>query len=154
MDRILPSPHLRPLPRPLAVHTGDAEAPTDPPWNLTLIDAARVWQELGVRGLGVVIGQSDSGVQFDHPQLLPGYRGRNADHSFSHDYNWLDPWSHTPAPVDFDGHGTHTLGTVAGATVGVAPDATWFACANLQRNLGNPARLSGLYAVHAGALST
>jgi subtilisin family serine protease len=27
-----------------------------------------------------------------------------------------------------------------GAQVGVAPDATWFACANLVRNLGNPAK--------------
>jgi subtilisin family serine protease len=29
---------------------------------------------------------------------------------------------------------------VLGKTVGVAPGATWFACANLARNLGNPAR--------------
>ena len=31
------------------------------------------------------------------------------------------------------------LGRVLGNTTGVAPDATWIACANLQRNLGNPA---------------
>ena len=38
-----------------------------------------------------------------------------------------------------DGHGTHTLGSILGDSVGVAPGATWFACANLARNLGNPA---------------
>ena len=59
--------------------------------------------------------------------------------SGGHDYAWFDTWSHTPEPVDYGGHGTHTLATVAGNTTGVAPDATWIACANLQRNLGNPA---------------
>jgi subtilisin family serine protease len=56
-----------------------------------------------------------------------------------HDYNWLDPWQGAPAPYDESGHGTHTLGTVLGEHVGIAPGATWFACANLVRNLGNPA---------------
>lgn len=35
-------------------------------WNLTLIEANRVWQEYNVTGEGIVIGQSDSGVQWDH----------------------------------------------------------------------------------------
>ena len=61
--------------------------------------------------------------------------GSNGDN----DYAWFDPWSHTPAPVDYGGHGTHTLASVLGNSTGVAPDATWIACANLQRNLGNPA---------------
>ena len=33
-----------------------------------------------------------------------------------------------------------TLGTAVGRSVGVAPDATWIACVNLPRNLGNPPR--------------
>jgi subtilisin family serine protease len=82
-----------------------------------------------------VIGQSDSGVEVDHPELADAYRGREA----GSDYNWFDPWSQTPAPVDYGGHGTHTLGSVLGNSTGVAPDATWIGCANLQRNLGNPA---------------
>jgi subtilisin family serine protease len=41
--------------------------------------------------------------------------------------------------VDNMGHGTHTLGTALGDIVGVAPDAAWFACRNLARNIGNPA---------------
>lgn len=56
-----------------------------------------------------------------------------------HDGYWLDPWRGTAVPGDSSGHGTHTLGSVLGNSVGVAPDAQWFACANLVRNLGNPA---------------
>ncbi len=62
-----------------------------------------------------------------------------ADSEGDNNYAWFDPWSHTSSPVDYGGHGTHTLGSVLGNTTGVAPDATWIACANLQRNLGNPA---------------
>lgn len=134
VDRILSSPRLRPLDE-LPTDRGDLPAPTEPQWNLTNIGADRVWAELGVRGEGIVVGQSDSGVQWDHPELIEGYRGRNGDHA----YNWLDPWGHTPAPTDFSGHGSHTLGSVLGQNVGVAPAATWFACANLTRNVGNPA---------------
>jgi subtilisin family serine protease len=90
---------------------------------------------LGVTGEGIVVGQSDSGVQGDHPELLDSYRGNGG----SHDYNWFDPWFHTTEPVDSGGHGTHTLGSVLGNSTGVAPDAEWFGCVNLARNLANPA---------------
>lgn len=134
VDRILPSPRLRPLPAPLDPGQG-TELPASHAWNLRQIEADRVWDELDVRGSGIVIGQSDSGVDAAHLELADGYRGQGGNN----DYAWFDPWSHTPAPVDYGGHGTHTLATVAGNTTGVAPDATWIACANLQRNLGNPA---------------
>ncbi|HFQ94387.1 MAG TPA: peptidase S8, partial [Anaerolineae bacterium] len=133
--RVIPSPVLRPVPENLPLPSQPASAPAEPDWNLTNIGAERVWQEFGVRGQGIVIGQSDSGVQWDHPELLDGYRGREGNH----DGNWLDPWNGSPAPADAGGHGTHTLGSVLGNNVGVAPDAEWFACANLYRNLGNPA---------------
>ncbi|MDD5368249.1 MAG: S8 family serine peptidase, partial [Anaerolineaceae bacterium] len=54
------------------------------------------------------------------------------------DFNWIDPWNQSPSPVDVGGHGTHTLGIMAGARTGIAPGATWFGCVNLARNLGNP----------------
>jgi subtilisin family serine protease len=135
VDRIIDSPHLRPLPAPVSVSTGDQPAPTQPPWNITSIGADRVWSELHVTGKGIVVGQSDSGVDGAHPALRDGYRGRNGHN----DFNWLDPWNDTQAPTDIGGHGTHTLGSILGRNgIGVAPDAEWFACVNLARNLGNP----------------
>lgn len=139
---VLPSPVLRPLPAAASspfdeLLLGDDDtAPTEPPWNLRAIGADRVWRELGVTGAGIVIGQSDSGADFTHPELAATYRGRDGNH----DANWFDPWYGTTAPTDTGGHGTHTLATVLGQQVGVAPDATWFACANLPRNLGSPAK--------------
>jgi subtilisin family serine protease len=134
VERVLDSPTLRPA--ELAPATSPRrEPPAEPPPNLTLIRASDVWSELGVRGAGIVVGQSDSGVQWDHPELRDSYRGGEGDH----DYHWLDPWLDRRIPYDYSGHGTHTLGTVLGNNTGVAPDATWFACANLVRNLGNPA---------------
>jgi len=135
VDRVIPSPVLRPVPENLPLPSQPGSAPAEPEWNLTNIGADRVWREFGVRGQGIVVGQSDSGAQWDHPELRDSYRGRGG----SHDGNWLDPWNGSAAPSDFSGHGTHTLGSVLGNSVGVAPDAEWFACANLYRNLGNPA---------------
>jgi subtilisin family serine protease len=135
VDRILHSPVLRPLYAPMPAARGSASAPSAPQWNLTSIGADRVWREFDVRGEGIVVGQSDSGVQWDHPELASAYRGKDG----THDYNWYDPWNHSAEPHDINGHGTHTLGSVLGETVGVAPGATWYGCSNLARNLANPA---------------
>jgi subtilisin family serine protease len=137
VDRILDSQHLRPLPAPVPISTGTKPAPAEPQWNITSIGADRVWNELGVTGKDIVVGQSDSGMQGDHPALRDGYRGRDGQD----DYNWLDPWNHTRKPSDIGGHGTHTLGSILGrGGIGVAPGADWFGCVNLARNLGDPAR--------------
>lgn len=135
VDRILDNPILRPLPQPVPAARGNSSAPLGPQWNLTLIHADQVWKELGVNGKGIVVGQSDTGAQGDHPELAEGYRGKDGQN----DYNWFDPWNGSPRPVDIVGHGTHTLGSILGKNVGVAPGASWIACVNLARNLGNPA---------------
>lgn len=134
VDRVLDSPVLRPLPQAVPPVRGYETKPETPDWNLRLIGADRVW-ELGIKGEGVVIGQSDSGVQGNHPELADSYRGKDG----AQDYNWFDPWNRTTSPTDIGGHGTHTLGTVLGNSVGVAPEASWIGCVNLARNLGNPA---------------
>ncbi|HEU5100039.1 MAG TPA: S8 family serine peptidase [Roseiflexaceae bacterium] len=140
VDRILDSPRLRPLPDVQSdgeesPEAGSGTAPTGPQWNIRMIGADRVWDELGVNGQGIVIGESDSGVQGDHPALRDSYRGRDGQN----DYNWLDPWNGSRAPIDGGGHGTHTTGTIVGAGgVGVAPGAQWIGCVNLARNLANP----------------
>jgi hypothetical protein len=140
VDRVVPNPVLRPLPEPLEAQRGALPPPDETPWNLTMINADRVWQELNVRGAGVVIGLMDSGVQWDHPELRDSYRGVRSDGAVVHEYNWYDPWGESPEPVDYSGHGTFTLSAAVGNRVGVAPDATWIACVNLARNVGNAAR--------------
>ena len=138
VDHIIPSPVMRPVPEALFLPSPPSAGPSGPDWNLTNIGADRVWNELGITGAGIVIGQSDSGADFNHPELLDSYRGLN-DGQLFHDGNWFDPWQATTSPTDDNGHGTHTLGTILGNSTGVAPDAQWFACANLDRNLANPA---------------
>jgi subtilisin family serine protease len=134
VDRVLRSQRLRPLPAagaPLAATGG--LTPDRPEWNIALLGAGRVWDELGITGAGVVVGIADSGVDGDHPALAGGFRG-GAD-------SWLDPWNGTVVPTDRNGHGTHTLGSAVGrGGIGVAPGARWAGCANLDRGLGNPAR--------------
>jgi subtilisin family serine protease len=136
VERVVDSPILRPLPREIPQSTGAVGSPSEIPWNLRMIGADRVWQELNITGEGIIIGQADTGVQADHTELADSYRGRDGA---GHDFNWFDPWYHTTTPYDISGHGTHTLGTVLGNQVGVAPDAEWIGCVNLGRNLGNPA---------------
>jgi len=137
VDRVIPSPRLRPAaPTGALAATGGQSAPTGVQWNVSMIGADKVWNEFGVRGKGIVVGQSDSGADVNHPELHDSYRGNTEGNN----YNWFDPWNGKPAPYDENGHGTHTLGTILGKNgIGIAPDATWFACANLVRNLGDPA---------------
>ena len=137
VDRVIPSPRLRAAPEDLASPGFEAAPPEDYiGWNIQLIGADRVWEEFGVRGDGIVVGQSDSGVDGNHPLLEKQYRGYNG----SNDYNWFDPWDATSSPNDEGGHGTHTLGSILGSNgIGVAPDAQWIGCVNLDRNLANPA---------------
>ena len=136
VDRTLYNPRLRPMPEPPPFEPGDAEPPAETPWGIEAIGAPRVWKELGVTGEGVVVGQSDSGADATHPVIAGNYRGRDTGPT----YNWYDPWTGSAEPTDGNGHGTHTIGTaVGGQNIGVAPGATWFACTNLARNLGNPA---------------
>ncbi|MEV1012725.1 S8 family serine peptidase [Micromonospora sp. NPDC049801] len=129
--RVLISQRLRPLPAPAGQTRGTAPAPTGPEWNIRQLGADRVWSQLGATGAGIVVGSSDSGVDGSHPALRPGFRGG--------DDSWYDPWDGTRAPNDQGGHGTHTVGSAVGRNgIGVAPDAQWVGCVNLDRNLGSP----------------
>jgi subtilisin family serine protease len=119
-------------------------------WNIQYINAPVVWQQ-GIRGAGFVVANADTGVQWDHPALKTQYRGWDGS-AASHNYNWFDAITATgsscggksPFPCDDNGHGTHTTGTAVGwdqATryIGVAPEAKWIACRNMDRGFGTPA---------------
>ncbi|WP_230688700.1 S8 family serine peptidase [Micromonospora sp. WMMC415] len=101
-------------------------------WGIANINADDVWSRYGVKGAGITVANIDTGVQFDHPALVASYRGNNGDGTFDHNYNWFDAaGTCAAAPCDGDGHGTHTMGTMAGADganqIGVAPDVRWIA---------------------------
>ncbi len=102
-------------------------------WGVANINADDVWDEFGTTGEGIVVGNIDTGVQFDHPALASKYRGNNGDGTFDHNYNWFDAaGSCATAPCDTNGHGSHTMGTMVGDDgganqIGVAPGATWIA---------------------------
>ena len=117
-------------PRPLPDPAGDESAPAEPQWNITSIGADRVWNELGVTGQGIVVGQSDTGVDGQHPALRDGYRGRGSSGRRLQLARPLE--RHSPRPTDVGGHGTHTLGSAVGrGGIGVAPGAEWMGCVNL-----------------------
>ncbi|MEW2384676.1 S8 family serine peptidase [Micromonospora sp. NPDC047707] len=101
-------------------------------WGIANINADDVWSRYGVKGAGITVANIDTGVQFDHPALVTSYRGNNGDGTFDHNYNWFNAaGTCAAAPCDGDGHGTHTMGTMAGADganqIGVAPDVRWIA---------------------------
>ncbi|SDC66926.1 carboxypeptidase regulatory-like domain-containing protein [Actinokineospora iranica] len=134
---LAPQTYQLPTPAP-----GKEEAEVDAvEWGLAAIDADDVWSGFGVRGEGVVVGNIDSGVQFDHPALVGKYRGNAGGGTFDHAYNWFDPSRVCPtaAPCDNNGHGTHTMGTMVGDDgaanqIGVAPGARWIAAKGCESN--------------------
>jgi serine protease AprX len=121
--------------------------------NVARIRAPDVWAH-GATGQGIVVGDADTGVVWDHPALKPHYRGWNGT-SVSHDYSWHDAihdghtgnpcGSDAPAPCDDNGHGTATASLAVGDDgvgnqVGVAPGAKFIACRNMDQGAGTPAR--------------
>ncbi|MFF7339858.1 S8 family serine peptidase [Streptomyces sp. NPDC008163] len=103
-------------------------------WNVESIGAPKVWDELGVRGDGIVVAGIDTGVDYQHSTLMSSYRGLRTDGSYDHEYNWFDATATCSgeAPCDDHGHGTHTMGTMVGDdrdgnAIGVAPGARWIA---------------------------
>lgn len=129
------------LPQPIA---GQDEAGTQAvEWNIDRVRASEVWSTFNVRGEGIVVANIDSGVLYTHPALVNQYRGRQPDGSFNHNYNWYDPANvcdnSRSAPCDNTGHGTHTMGTIAGSDgganqIGVAPRVKWIAAKGCQNS--------------------
>jgi subtilisin family serine protease len=102
-------------------------------WGIANVKADQVWSTYGDKGAGITVASIDTGVQYDHPALVNQYRGKQADGTFDHNYNWFDAaGTCSGAPCDTNGHGTHTMGTMAGDDgagnqIGVAPGVKWIA---------------------------
>jgi serine protease AprX len=107
----------------IAAPQGGPGAPAAPEWNVKAIKAPRLWA-LGFAGEGVVIGSLDTGVELNHPELKPRWRGGSN--------SWFDPSGEYPEPADPVGHGTQSMGIMVGGSaggtaIGVAPGAQWIA---------------------------
>lgn len=107
------------------------------------IGAPEVW-DLGYKGAGIKVGVIDTGIDYNHPNLMDAYKG---GYDFVDNDN--DPYEATPLdwendpenrlPVNANGrtfwtdHGTHVAGTIAAreageyGVVGIAPEAEIYA---------------------------
>lgn len=121
VDRIYLNQKVRLPPAPVPTGT-----PGNPPltyWNISEIRADDLWA-LGNYGTGVVVATMDTGVDADHADLGPNWRGGNN--------SWYDPNGQHATPFDSHGHGTGVMGLIVGGNaggfdIGVAPDARWIA---------------------------
>ena len=133
-------------PLPAVPLTATAGVPLSTTWGVAASGAAAAQAGLGVSGQGVTIAIMDSGVDWTHPDLRPGYRGLQPDNSVIHAGNWFDA-AHPTNLVPFDdvGHGTHVAGTAVGrGGTGVAPGASWIAV-----KISNDAGSLTISAIHA-----
>jgi serine protease AprX len=127
----------------------------EPEWGIKMIKADSVWLQ-GFTGQGVVVGGLDTGFEWDISVVRNKYRGYTPT-ATTHDYHWhdairtqspintdsLNPCGFNVAfPCDDNNHGTHTMGTMIGSDssnlIGVAPEAQWVACRNMDRGWGQP----------------
>ncbi len=110
-------------------------------WGSNMINAPAAWA-LGFKGQNVIIAGQDTGYKWDHVALKEKYAGWDGV-SVNHNYRWHDAIHVFNAPFDDHGHGTHTMGTMvgddgAGNQVGIAPDAKWIGCRNMDQGNGTP----------------
>lgn len=124
-------------------------------WGILNMQVDKVWEK-GYKGQGVVIGGQDTGYDWEHESLKAKYRGWDGIVA-NHNYNWHDAIRNyddkhdtesnpcgldTDVPCDDNRHGTHTMGTMVGETeelkIGVAPEARWIGCRNMERGWGTP----------------
>lgn len=160
VDKILPNVQTK-VARPHITEGGAmATAREDAEWGITQIKADTVWQ-MGYKGEGVIVAGQDTGYDYENPAILSKYQGYSED-TIVHDYSWhdaihsLNPLhnddNNDPAnnpcgldvtePCDDHAHGSHTMGTMVGGSdslkIGVAPEAKWIACRNMDRGWGSP----------------
>lgn len=88
------------------------------PWGVGKVEANRAWNISSGRAVKVAV--IDTGIADDHPAVRNNYRGG---------VNILSPMF---SPYDYNGHGTHVAGTIAGhlsemGVIGVAPRAHLYA---------------------------
>lgn len=95
------------------------------PWGINRVNAYQAWSNS--EGKGVKVAVIDTGIDYNHPDLKPNYKGG---------YNAV---KQNDNPLDDHGHGTHVSGTIAAVrdlkgVVGVAPKAELYSAKVLDSN--------------------
>ncbi len=103
--------------------------------GLRVVNAPALWSR-GLTGNGILVMTIDSGADGSHPALASRWLGHEP--GVAPGDAWFDPVRDSCAtPCDYAGHGTHTMGIIAGLnaatddTVGVAFGAQWIAAATI-----------------------
>ncbi|MFY9611254.1 MAG: S8 family serine peptidase [Blastocatellia bacterium] len=149
--RIEGNPQIRNFPEPAPPEESEKTiSPAAVEGGIDFTRAPEVWA-LGFKGAGIVVGGADTGYRWDHTALKPHYRGFDGV-TANHNFNWHDSihsgggscGANSPVPCDDFGHGTHTMGTSVGDDgglnqIGMAPEARWIGCRNMNQGFGTPA---------------
>ena len=161
VEKILPNPQIT-FDTPEIFSSEYKDSTDQITYGVQMIQADEVWA-MGLKGAGVTVGGQDTGYDWTHPGLQNQYRGRDTlTGNVDHNYNWHDAIheinplsgdsipdpSNNPCgldsaePCDVHNHGTHTMGTMIGSyqkqQFGVAPEANWVGCRNMERGSGAP----------------
>lgn len=111
------------LDRAVPLANDPVPATSNTEWNISMLGADTLWAQ-GYLGQGITIASMDSGVDYNHLELGGNWRGGNN--------SWFDPHGEHLTPYDANGHGTQTMGIMAGqnlgaTAIGMAPLAQWIA---------------------------
>jgi subtilisin family serine protease len=92
-------------------------------WGLKKIQAQSAWTGFTAGDGSVVIASIDTGVDYTHPDLaanmwrnpfeVPGNGIDDDGNGYVDDVHGIDTVNHDSNPIDDQGHGTHTSGTIA-----------------------------------------
>ncbi|KAK0625885.1 subtilase [Immersiella caudata] len=126
--------------KPLATFSDDAQAGNYSAHEYT---GVQTLHEKGIFGKGAVVAVVDTGIEYSHPALGggigPEFKVRGG-YDLVGDGDWPNvPKAPDADPNDFQGHGTHVAGIVAGKSqwyTGVAPEATLLAYKVFSENSG------------------
>ena len=119
-------------------------------WGLSKIGAQQAWTTFTAGDGSVIIGDIDTGIDYTHPDLAANVwrntfeiAGNSVDddgNGYVDDVYGIDTVNHDSDPMDDQGHGTHTAGTIAAVgnnnlgVVGVNWNAKVLPCKFLDAN--------------------